>query len=115
MEMALRRRLAGVAEVSISQQEQTAAVRFVPGTQAFSAAAFRGAVAEADVEVLTLDLHVCGVVDGARGLRVRATDHAPVLLLRGNVPPSGSVCVTGRLDDGAEPDELEVVSAQPRR
>jgi hypothetical protein len=71
MEVALRRRLAGVAAVSISQRYQTAQVTFVPGTTMFSPAAFRAAVAEADVEILSLDLTVCGAVDTDNGLRFR--------------------------------------------
>ena len=114
MEVALRRRLAGVAEVSISQYEQRARVTFVPCTHVFSTAAFRSAVAEADVEVITIDARVCGVVDQEGALRVAMSDHEPLVQLRGDVRPGTSICVTGRVDDRAEPYRLEVVSAQPR-
>ncbi len=115
MEVALRRRLAGVAEVSISQNEQTAAVTFMPGTHVFSGEAFRSAVAEADVEVLTIDLRVCGLVDDHNALRPAAGADKPLLVqLRGDVRAGASLCVTGRLDDQPEPDRLDVVSAQPR-
>lgn len=114
MEMALRRRLEGVADISISQQKQAATVTFVPGTDVFSAAEFRSAVAEADVEVLTIDARVCGVVDEKGTLRPNLSDHEPLVQLRGDVQQGTSVCVTGRLDDRVDPYELEVVSAQPR-
>ena len=55
--------------VSISQSQQTAVVTFVSGTRVFSAAAFREAVAEADVEVVSLEADVCGVIDGENALR----------------------------------------------
>ena len=54
----MRRRLVGVADISISHSQQTAVVTFLPGTQMFSAAAFREAVAEADVEVVSLHADV---------------------------------------------------------
>jgi hypothetical protein len=114
VEVALRRRLAGVADISISQQAQTAAVTFVPGTLAFSAEDFRSAVAEAEVEVLTLDVRVCGVVDDNHALRTAAPERPPLVQLHGDVRLGASVCVTGRLDDRPEPDTLDVVSAQPR-
>ena len=110
----MRRRLAGVADISISQQAQTAAVTFVPGTLVFSAEAFRSAVAEAEVEVLTLDVRVCGVVDDNNALRTAAHDRQPLVQLHGDVPVGDSLCVTGQLDDRPEPDTLDVVSAQPR-
>ena len=113
MEVALRRRLAGVAEVSISQHEQRAAVTFVPGTRVFSAAEFRQAVAEADVEVITLDVRVCGLVDADNALRPVVSGHEPLVRLRGDVRPGSSICATGRLDDRTEPYGLDVVTAQP--
>jgi hypothetical protein len=114
MEVALRRRLAGVAEVSISQSQQTAAVTFVSGTRTFSAAAFREAVAEAEVDVVSLEVDVCGVVDDQRVLRSSTDVQQPFARLRGNSAETGrSVCVTGRLDEGAEPPDLEVTKSLP--
>jgi hypothetical protein len=114
MEVALRRRLAGVAKVSISQSQQTAVVTFVSGTTAFSAAAFRQAVAEAEVDVVSLEVDVCGVVDAKGFLRSSAAGKVLFVRLRGKSAEAGrSICVTGRLDEGPEPPELEVTSSQP--
>src|SRR5688572_13478677 len=99
MEVALRRRLAGVADVSISQSQQTAAVTFVSGTHEFSAAAFRQAVAEAGVEVLSLEVDVCGVIDEKNGLRSAGEGKRPLVRLQGGHAISASpICVSGRLD-----------------
>lgn len=104
MEVALRRRLAGVADVSISQSQQTAAVTFVSATYEFSPAAFREAVAEADVEVLSLEVEVCGVIDAENVLRSVADVKRPLVRLRGgSALPASAVCVSGRLDEPVEP------------
>ena len=114
MEVALRRRLAGVAEVSISQSQQTAAVTFVSGTRAFSAAAFRDAVAEADVDVVRLDVDVCGLVDDQHVLRSSPDGKLPFVKLRGgNAQPGSTICVTGRLDEDLQPPELQVTKLMP--
>jgi hypothetical protein len=110
MEVALRRRLAGVADVSISQSQQTAAVTFVSGTHEFSAAAFREAVAEADVEVLSLEVEVCGVIDAENVLSSVGEVKRPLVRLRGeNALPESAACVSGRLNDRVEPYELHVL------
>jgi hypothetical protein len=115
MEVALRRRLVGVAEVSISQSEQTAAVTFAREAGTFSAAEFRSAVAEADVEVVAFQASVCGVVNDRNELRLR--DHAGQLLVRlrgGDALDKGtSICVSGQLDDRSEPYELQVATVRP--
>ncbi len=114
MEVALRRRLAGVAGVSISQSEQTAAVTFAEGTRHFAAAEFQRAVAEADVEVIALEATVCGVVKDGNELRARNDRQQVLVRLRGgDVAVGTSICATGRLDDRAEPYELQVASWQP--
>lgn len=111
----MRRRLAGVDEISISQGQQTAVVTFLPGTQVFSAAAFREAVAEADVEVVSLDADVCGVIDGKNALRSSQHVEAPLLQLRGgNAVVGSTVCVNGRLNEQAQPYELDVMTVRPR-
>ena len=116
MEVALRRRLAGVTAVEISQSQQTAVVTFVSGTRVFSAAAFREAVAEADVEVVSLEADVCGVIEGAHALRLLPHVDAPLLQLRGGTAVAGSaVCVNGRLNDDLEPYELDVITIRPQR
>ena len=114
MEVALRRRLAGVADVSISQGEQMAVVSFVTGTRVFSAAEFRGAVGEADVDVVSLDVDVCGVVDGQNILRSSTDRQQPFVRLRGGDAPAGStICVTGRLEEGPELSALDVTKVLP--
>jgi hypothetical protein len=114
MEVALRRRLVGVAEVSISQSEQTAAITFAPGTRSFSAAEFRTAVAEADVEVIVFEASVCGIVGERNELRSRNDLGQPMVRLRDSDAAAGaSICATGRLDDRAEPYELQVTVSRP--
>ena len=109
MEVALRRRLAGVADVSISQSQQTAAVTFVSGTHVFSPSTFKEAVAEADVEVVNLEIDVCGVLDDQNVLRSSADGRQPIVRLRGVERRTGTtICVTGRLDERAELPELDV-------
>lgn len=111
MEVALRRRLAGVEDIAISQRQQTAVVTFRSGTQQFSATAFREAVAEAEVEVLSLDADVCGVVDEANRLRRSLQVEPPLLHLRGGTAvPGSAVCVNGRLNEHAQPYELDVIT-----
>jgi hypothetical protein len=63
MEVALRRRLEGVARIAISQQHQTAEVAFAPGPHVFSPEEFRAAVAEAEVEVISFEIEACGHVE----------------------------------------------------
>lgn len=110
----MRRRLAGVTDVSISQHEQTAAVTFVPGTRVFSAADFRSAIADAGVTVLTIEVDVCGAITTGTVLRVSSADGAPTLQLRGDhAMPDGSVCITGRLNDATQPYELEITRFRP--
>jgi hypothetical protein len=114
MEVALRRRLAGVDQISISQSQQTAVVTFRPGTQVFSAAAFREAVAEADVKVVSLNADVCGVIDRENALRSSQHVEAPLLQLRGgNATVGSTVCVNGRLNEQAQPYELDVMTVRP--
>ena len=114
MEVALRRRLVGVQAVSISQSEQTAAVTFSPGTGTFSAAEFRSAVAEAAVDVIALEASVCGVVHERNELRSRNDVGRLLVRLRGGDADVGAaICATGRLDDRAEPYELQVAVARP--
>ena len=114
MEVALRRRLAGVTDVSISQREQTAAVTFAARTLVFSAADFRRAIAEADVTVLTIDVTVCGVIETGNVLRVSSSNGAPTLQLRGaSAVPGDNICITGRLRDEPQPYEVEVTQLRP--
>jgi hypothetical protein len=68
MEAALRRRLEGVSRIAISQEQQTAEVAFGAAAVAFAPEEFRAAVGEADVEVLTFHIELCGLSQsGAAG------------------------------------------------
>jgi hypothetical protein len=102
MEVALRRRLDGVAGIAISQARQTAEVEFAATPHTFSATAFREAVAEAEVEVLRFELTVCGVVAEHQGRRLLAGGTDRFLLADGEWSPGQHVCVTGHLGDGSE-------------
>jgi hypothetical protein len=99
MEVALRRRLEGVAGISISQARQTAEVDFLPTPHAFSATAFRDAVGEADVEVVTLEVDVCGVIVQEQERRWLVAGPDRFLLANGQWAGERRVCLTGRLAD----------------
>ena len=115
MDVALRRRLDGVAHISISQGAQTAQVDFVAEPHGFSPAAFREAVGEAEVEVLDFEVDVCGVValDSDRHWLTAGTDR--FLLAGGEWPLGRPVCVTGALVEGSGPSQfmIEGVRAIP--
>jgi hypothetical protein len=111
MEVALRRRLAGVADVTISQSRQTAAVTFASGTYVFSGLAFTEAVAEAEVDVLSLEVDVCGMIDDRNVMRSSTGQGQAIVHLRGGGFRAGSpICVTGRLEESSKPPGLEVTS-----
>ncbi len=113
MEVALRRRLEGVAGVSISQRQQTAEVTFGAGDHLFSPGAFREAVNEAGVKVLSFQIDACGVIqEGANGRRLVSGRNTFQLLNASNVTAGQAVCVVGTLDDTSEPPRLEVKSTQ---
>jgi hypothetical protein len=99
MDVALRRRLEGVANISISQEHQRAEVTFGPAPHAFSASAFRDAVAEAGVEVVRFVVDACGTVvleDGRQWL-VAGTNRF-VLSVNGYAAGEHR-CLTAHLDD----------------
>src|SRR5918993_5183561 len=96
LEVALRQRLEGIDGVSISETNQTTEVRLRPGRDAFSARSFREAHRQAQVEVVTIRMEACGLVEGSgaeRRLRAGATE----LWLSGEqTATEGSrVCVSG--------------------
>jgi hypothetical protein len=112
MEVALRRRLAGVAGISISQSQQTTVVTFARGRHAFSPLDFRRALSEADVEVLRMEIDLCGAFERKTGERW-ITIAGMHVVLRGHAPADGITCVTGQLNDRVEPHVLEVTRADP--
>lgn len=112
MEVALRRRLDGVARISISQARQTAEVEFAATLHTFSATAFREAVGDADVEVVSFEADVCGVVVQERDRRWLTAGAERYLLADGEWELGPRICVTGRLAEGADPHlELEGAKA----
>ncbi len=115
MDVALRRRLDGVAHISISQSRQTAEVAFAAKPHAFSTVAFREAVGEAEVEVLRFEVDVCGVVvlDGDQWWLTSGTDR--FFLSDGEWAGGQRVCVTGRLTDGSDRSHLVIEGAQAIR
>ena len=109
----MHRRLEGVRDVAVSLSRQSVQVA-LEGPQAFSPARFRQAVDEAGVEVLTLRIEACGVVERAGPRRWLVAGKNRFLLERGATIPVGVlVCAAGRLDDRAEPHRLEVNSVRP--
>jgi hypothetical protein len=109
MEVALRRRLDGVSDISISQREQTAEVRF-EGDHAFSPAEFRKAVGEAGVKVVRFEVDACGAARDEAGKRwlIAGKNRWPLTGDRA-VPLGQPLCVTGRLDDRTDPPTFEPV------
>lgn len=109
MEIALRRRLEGVADISISQREQTNEVRFGGGDHTFSPEAFRKAVGEAGVVVLSFQVDACGSIEQEREQRWLVAGKNRFLLTGGGAPPPNPMlCVSGQLDDRARPPSLDV-------
>jgi hypothetical protein len=110
MEVALRRRLEGVADISISQRQQTAEVTFDEGDYTFSPEAFRLAVGEAGVVVLRFNVDACGSVEQDGQQQWLAAGKNRWLFKSDQaVPTARSLCVTGRLNDRAQPPTFEVV------
>lgn len=115
MDVALRRRLDGVAHIAISQSQQTAEVTFAEGPHVFSPTAFREAVGEADVEVVRFEVDVCGVGVEDQGRRWLAGRTERFLLADGEWSPGQHVCVSGRLGDGSEHAHLVLESTRTIR
>lgn len=113
MEVALRRRLEGVADIAISQSRQTALVTFTAGPHVFSPRTFRDAVDETGVEVLTFRIDACGIAEHVGSERWFVAGKNRFLLAEGATVPAGDrVCVSGRLDDTSTPARLEVASVK---
>ena len=105
--MALRQRLEGVVDISISQSQQTVTVEFAGGRSALSPAAFREAVANAGVEVLRFQIDACGVVEETRGQRwFVAGANRFAFDDDGGAPAGQPVCVSGWLNDDSTPYRL---------
>jgi hypothetical protein len=113
MEVALRQRLEGVADISISQREQTTEVRFADADYTFSPEAFRKAVGEAGVVVLSFQIDACGSIEQVRDERWLVTGKNRFLLTGGGtLPPDRLVCISGGLDDRAPPPRLDITNVR---
>jgi hypothetical protein len=113
MEVALRRRLEGVADISISQREQTAEVRFDGGDYQFSPEAFRKAVGEAGVVVVRFEVDACGSIEQERDQQWLVAGKNRLLLNCGRPVDSDQLmCVSGRLDDRSQPLRLDVIDVR---
>lgn len=111
--MALRRRLEGVATVSISLSGQTAGVEFEDGRRHFSPGVFRAAVDEAGVEVLSFQVEACGVIEQTNSQRWLIAGENRFLLADGRTMRADElVCVSGRLNDRTEPPQLAITEVQ---
>lgn len=106
MDMALRRRLAGVASVSISQERQHIAVSFTADAPAFAASEFRGAAAEADVDVISFEVDVCGRIERDSSAEWLIAGATRFVVTDGSAPGDRPVCVTAVLVDASAPLSL---------
>jgi hypothetical protein len=114
IEVALHRRLEGVATVAISQSRQTVVAEFADGRRPFSPSVFRAAVDESGVEVLTFQIDACGVIEQKESQRwLIAGENRFLLEEGGTAPVEAPVCVSGRLNDRAEPYRLAITAIQP--
>lgn len=101
MEVALRQRLAGVAAITISESAQTTEVIFAPGDHPFSVDAFKAALKQADVEVVTMEVDACGTVEEHGHRRWLQAGLTQFTLAAGSGPGPGGACVAGRLQEEA--------------
>ena len=104
MEVALRQRLAGVAAITISEGAQTTEVIFAPGDHPFSVEAFKAALKQADVEVVTMEVDACGTIEQHDGRRLLQAGATTFVVAPGAGPSIGPVCVAGRLSE--DPGQL---------
>jgi hypothetical protein len=111
MEVALRQRLEGADDVSISQGQQTAEVRFVPAARSFQPRLFREATKEAGVEVLRFEVDACGTLEQRDGARLLIAGDSQFTVTGGEAAPVGQpVCVSGRLEDQGDRMSLAIAT-----
>jgi hypothetical protein len=110
----LRRRLEGVAEISISQSRQTTEVKFAAAPEPFSPGEFRQALDDAGVELVSLQIDACGIVEERRGQRWLVAGRNQFLLGEHDTTPVGRlVCVSGVADDRSTPLRLQITNELP--
>jgi hypothetical protein len=111
---ALRRQFTQASAIEVSDEKDTATVRW-DRRQEFSVAAFREAVGRARMRVLGFRIEACGRVE-ATGNERWLTAGASRFLVRGNadVPLNQPVCLDGSLDPSHDPATLDVVSVKPQ-
>lgn len=113
----MRRQWSELAHVAISQSGQTVRLTFNPPSIEFTPERFRVATAEANVEVLTLDVEVCGLRAGVDGA-VLIAGASRVRVSSAERLPDGVTCVTGRVtsdDHGREWTVTAVNTPSTRR
>ena len=109
MELSLRRRLEGVANIAISQTEQTARIDFAAGEFRFSPGDFRTALDEAGLELVDLQIEACGGIENtAVGQALTMRTDRLRLEYAGAFPVASIVCVVGSVDFALEPATLHV-------
>jgi hypothetical protein len=114
MEVGLRKRLEGAADISISQGQQTAVVRFQPAARTWSPEAFREAARETAVKVLRFEIEACGRVEGDDPQRWLVAGESRYLVTGSHaIPLDSNVCVSGPFDDAATPPRLQVARLEP--
>lgn len=113
MEVGLRRRLEGVAEISISQSEQRAVVRFDPAARAWSPERFREAARETAVKVLGFEIEACGRVEEDESQRWLVAGETRYLVTGSNAMPVNTyVCISGRFDDTSTPPRIQAARVE---
>ena len=105
LEAALGQRLSAV-DISVSSQGQTVDIEFPPSSP-FASLSFREAVKAGGGEVQWVDIEACGTIDTVDG-RSWIKSGTTRLLLEGVGPcvMGTEVCVTGELQDLAQPPRL---------
>jgi len=114
MEVALRQRLDGVAKISISQSQQTAAVEFTGLTENFSPKAFREAVGKSGVRVVSFDIDACGVIEQDKSERWLVAGKSRFQLADGGTaaPIGRPLCLSGRLEERSGSDRFTIIRVE---
>jgi copper chaperone CopZ len=105
LEAALKQRLSAV-DISVSVERQTVDLEFTPSSP-FASVSFRQAVKQGGAEVQRVDIEACGTIDTVDG-QSWIKSGSTRLLLDGSGPfvTGAEVCVTGELQDQAQPPRL---------
>ena len=89
-------------------------VEFADGRQRLSPDVFRDVVDDAGVEVLAFQIEACGAIEQIQNQQWLVAGENRFLLEGGGTAPAGPrLCLSGRLDDRADPDVLTVTAIEP--